>query len=617
MRQSTGYILGVSAFYHDSAACLIGPGGDIVAASQEERWSRKRHDAGWPHMAIRDCLRQADVALEKITAVAFYEKPLLKLSRIMEELVAQPKGGFPRFLATMPLWFDEKGQLAERICETLQALDRTVRWDERLYFVEHHVSHAASCFYPSPFARAAVLTVDGVGEKTTTAGFLGQGTALEPLWEVRYPQSLGMFYSAFTYYCGFRVNSGEYKLMGLAPYGRPTYVDIVKEQVIELYENGSYALNLSLFDHFSGETIINDEHFARLFGEPRRTEKEKPRQFHADIAASVQKVLEEALVGLARRLRRETQEDALCLAGGVALNCVANTVLLQEAGFTKIWIQPAAGDAGGALGAAMHLYYSQGGERKNRGICSNDAMQGARLGPSYTGVEVRQVLDGKHARYHQMTWNELLEVAVNALCAGRFIGWFQGRMEYGPRALGARSILADPRSPSVQKHLNLRTKKRESFRPFAPIVLAEEQAKWFELGVDSPYMLFVDTLKKEWRGNPPPARPLEALHSLPPVDCAVPAVIHLDWSARIQTVGEDSRALHSLLQRFFVRTACPMLLNTSFNVRGEPIVCTPGDAYDAFLNAGLDLLIIEDCVLYNDEQDSINTQAARRLFPPD
>ena len=599
------YILGVSAFYHDSAACLI-HAGRIVAAAQEERFSRKKHDARFPRHAIQYCLREAGIAPAALAQVVFYEKPFLKFERLLETYLAFAPRGFMSFAAAMPLWIKDKlfqkSMLARALGEVLGG--DPARWRERLLFSEHHLSHAASAFYPSPFERAAVLTLDGVGEWATASLALGRGRELHTLKEIHFPHSLGLLYSAFTYYLGFKVNSGEYKVMGLAPYGAPGYADLIREKLMRIAADGSFQLDMRYFDFATGLTMTS-RRFHALFGGPPRVAESTLTQRHMDLAASVQAVTEDIMLRMARHIAAETGEQHLCLAGGVALNCVANGKLLRERCFDRLWIQPAAGDAGGALGAALavwHLHYGQD-RRLPEG---RDAMQGAYLGPDFTDSEIEAELRACGAQFHKLSEAELIERVAEALAAGQALGWMQGRMEFGPRALGARSILADPRSPVMQRQLNLKVKYRESFRPFAPSVLGERVGEWFEHDTDSPYMLLVAAVRKDQRRAPSAAeQALSGIERLKIPRSAVPAVTHVDYSARIQTVHRDTHPrYHALITRFYEKTGCPMLVNTSFNVRGEPIVCTPTDAFKCFMGTELDLLAVGDYLLLKTEQDA-------------
>ena len=599
------YILGVSAFYHDSAACLI-HAGRIVAAAQEERFSRKKHDARFPRHAIQYCLREAGIAPAELAQVVFYEKPFLKFERLLETYLAFAPRGFMSFAAAMPVWIKDKlfqkSMLARALGEVLGG--DPAHWRERLLFSEHHLSHAASAFYPSPFERAAVLTLDGVGEWATASLALGRGRELQTLKEIHFPHSLGLLYSAFTYYLGFKVNSGEYKVMGLAPYGAPGYAGLIREKLMRIAADGSFQLDMRYFDFATGLTMTG-RRFHALFGGPPRVAESALTQRHMDLAASVQAVTEDIMLRMARHIAAETGENNLCLAGGVALNCVANGKLLRERCFDRLWIQPAAGDAGGALGAALAVWHLHHGQDR-RLPEGRDAMQGAYLGPGFTDSEIEAELRACGAQFHKLSEAELIERVAEALAAGQALGWMQGRMEFGPRALGARSILADPRSPLMQRQLNLKVKYRESFRPFAPSVLGERVGEWFEHDTDSPYMLLVAAVRKDQRRASSKAeQALSGIERLKVPRSAVPAVTHVDYSARIQTVHRDTQPrYHALITRFYEKTGCPMLVNTSFNVRGEPIVCTPTDAFKCFMGTELDMLAVGNYLLLKAEQDA-------------
>ena len=596
------YILGISAFYHDSAACLI-KDGEIVAAAQQERFTRKKHDADFPCHAIQYCLNEAQIRPCEILNVVFYEKPFVKFERLLETYLAFAPKGFKSFAQAMPIWIKDKlFQKSTLVKELNLALGDDVNWHERLLFSEHHLSHAASAFYPSPFERAAVLTLDGVGEWTTTSLAIGKGSDLKVIKEIHFPHSLGLLYSAFTYYTGFKVNSGEYKVMGLAPYGEPIYADLIKEKLMTIADDGSFQLDMSYFDYATGLTMINKK-FETLFGGPARTSETELTQREMDLAASVQKVAEDVVLKIAKGIAEETGERNLCLAGGVALNCVANGILLREKIFDNIWIQPAAGDAGGSLGAALSAWYLH--HNGKREVDSNrDAMQGSYLGPEFSDKEIALELESCGAIFTKFSEEDLIENVAVALADEKAIGWMQGRMEFGPRALGSRSIIADPRSSIMQKELNLKVKYRESFRPFAPSVLREDVGEWFEHDTDSPYMLFVADIQKDRRR----AMTLEeeALFGVEKLNVSrsvVPAITHVDYSARIQTVYFDTNPrFHSIISKFKDKTGCPLVVNTSFNVRGEPIVCTPTDAFKCFMGTELDLLAIGNYLLKKDEQ---------------
>ena len=594
-------ILGLSAYYHDSAAALI-EDGRIVAAAQEERFTRKKHDASFPGNAIAYCLAEANASIEELDHVVFYDKPFLKFERLLETYVAMAPQGFRSFQMAIPLWLREKLFQKGLLRGELKKLSDSVDNDNKLLFCEHHLSHAASAFYPSPFESAVVLTMDGVGEWATTSAAVGEGHRLTIFEEIHFPHSLGLLYSAFTYYTGFKVNSGEYKVMGLAPYGEPRYKNLILDKLIDLKADGSFRLNMSYFDYCTGLTMTNDR-FAELFGMPVRNPDDLLTQFHMDIAASVQAVLDEAVLRLTRGLAKQTGAKNLCLAGGVALNCVANGKVLRDGHFKNLWIQPAAGDAGGALGAALAAFHIFKGQPRERSV--GDGMSGSYLGPSFSQAEVERRLREAGARFTVQEESEMIETAAQALAAQQALGWFQGRMEFGPRALGARSILADPRSPSMQKLLNLKVKYRESFRPFAPAVLREDVSEWFELDSDSPYMLLVaDVRESKRQAMTSEQQALFGIDKLNISRSEVPAVTHVDYSARIQTVHASTNPIfHHLLRRFKALTACPVLVNTSFNVRGEPIVCSPEDAFRCFMGCELDLLVVGRCVLRKEDQD--------------
>ena len=602
-------ILGISAFYHDSAACLIS-NGKIVAAVQEERFTRLRHDSSFPHKAILYCIEASEITVDDIDFVVYYEKPFLKFERILETFLAFAPSGFQSFVKAMPLWVKEKLFQKSLIINQLSiTLGQERNWRDRLLFSEHHISHAASAFYPSPFDRAAVLTLDGVGEWTTTSVAIGRGSELKTLQEIHFPHSLGLLYSAFTYYTGFKVNSGEYKVMGLAPYGEPKYTELIKDYLIKTAEDGSFQLDLSYFNYTTGLTMTNKK-FEQLFGGPPRRPESEITQREMDLAASIQRVTEEILLKIAQNIADESGEKNLCLAGGVALNCVANGVLSKANIFENIWVQPAAGDAGGALGAALAVWHLHLGQERTADN-DQDLMQGAYLGPEFREFEIESALKAMGAHYVKLSEEDLIEQVAAALVAQGAVGWMQGRMEFGPRALGARSILADPRSPHMQEQLNLKVKFRESFRPFAPSVLSEHANEWFEHERRSPYMLFTSQLKDDKRllpaVNTKPAKGFERLqhpHSI------VPAVTHIDGSARFQTVHPNTNPrFHALIAKFHEATGCPLLVNTSFNVRGEPIVCTPEDAFKCFMGTNLDVLAIGNFLLRKSDQDT--TPSAR------
>ena len=593
-------ILGISAFYHDSAAALIDDG-RIVAAVQEERFTRHKHDASFPHNAIAYCLAEAGVAIDSLDHVVFYDKPFLKFERLLETYIALAPSGFRSFNMSIPLWLREKLFQKKLLRDELKKFSDDFDKD-RLLFCEHHLSHAASAFYPSPYDSAAVLTMDGVGEWATTSAAMGDGNRLEIFQEIHFPHSLGLLYSALTYYTGFKVNSGEYKVMGLAPYGEPKYTKLILDNLIDLKPDGSFRLDMSYFDYCTGFTMTNDR-FAKLFGEPVRGPDQLLTPFHMDVAASLQAVLDEAMLRMTRNLARQTGSRNLCLAGGVALNCVANGKVLRDGSFKNIWIQPAAGDAGGAVGSALAAYHLfKGQPRKTNG---SDGMSGAYLGPSFAQAEIERRMTTAGAKFAVLGEDEMVEATAQALAGQKAVGWFQGRMEFGPRSLGARSILGDPRSPGMQRNLNLKVKYRESFRPFAPAVLREDVSEWFEHSADSPYMLIVADVREDKRRQMTAEE--QALFGIDKLNVSrseIPAVTHIDYSARIQTVHSDTNPLfHKLLGRFKALTGCPILVNTSFNVRGEPIVCTPEEAFRCFMGNELDVLVVGNCVLQKAEQD--------------
>lgn len=595
-------ILGVSAFYHDSAAALLRDG-EIVAAAQEERFTRIKHDSAFPENAVRYCLTEAGVTGADIDHVVFYEKPFVKFERLLETYIAFAPKGFESFRKAMPLWIGEKIFQRDILMKALKDLDPGFAEGEKLLFSEHHFSHAASAFYPSPFERALVLTMDGVGEWTTTSVALGNGSNLQIVKEIHFPHSLGLLYSAMTYYTGFKVNSGEYKVMGLAPYGEPKYAKTMLDELIDVKPDGSFRLNLDYFDYCTALKMTNDR-FDELFGAPARKPEERLEQRHMDLAASVQAVTEEVVLRLTRALAAETGEKNLCLAGGVALNCVANGKVLRDGSFENIFIQPAAGDAGGALGAALAGYYHQK-EQPRRVTPGKDSMKGSYLGPRYEQKDIENRLTAAGAKFTVVDDAGVIEETAQALVAGQAVGWHQGRMEFGPRALGGRSILGDPRSPTMQKALNLKVKFRESFRPFAPSVLRERVSDWFEIDCDSPYMLLVaDVQKSHCREMSADEQALFGIDKLNVPRSDIPAVTHVDYSARIQTVHADTNLrYHQLLTRFEQLTGCPVLINTSFNVRGEPIVSTPEDAFRCFMGSDIEFLAVGNCILRKADQD--------------
>ncbi|MBK8189578.1 MAG: carbamoyltransferase [Vampirovibrionales bacterium] len=618
MTRSSKTILGISAYYHDSAAALVRDG-DIIAAAQEERFTRKKHDPGFPHHAAAYCLREAGLTLADVDAIAFYDKPLLKFERLLETYLSFAPAGLASFSSAMPVWLREKLFLKRTLKKALAELGACKQNDlPPLLFGDHHRSHAASAFYPSPFESAAVLCLDGVGEWGTTSAWLGDGAALTPLWEIDFPHSLGLLYSAFTYFTGFKVNSGEYKLMGLAPYGEPRYSQLIRDHLIDIKPDGTFRLNMAYFNYATGLTMTN-RRFADLFGGPARQGEALLTQREMDIARSIQDVTEEVVLRLARTMRQETGQKALCLAGGVALNCVANGRILREGPFESLWIQPAAGDAGGALGAALgvwHEYYGQERPAPNHNG-KLDAMKGSYLGPRFADTEIREALDAVGARYTQLPDEALLPRLADILADEQVVGWFQGRMEFGPRALGGRSIIGDARSRKMQSVMNLKIKYRESFRPFAPSVLRERVADVFEMDADSPYMLLVAPVRKDLRVAMNAEQ--EALFGIDKLNVprsTVPAITHVDYSARVQTVHEGTNPRYwALIKAFEAKTGCPTIVNTSFNVRGEPIVCTPADAYRCFMRTEMDALVVENFLLLKSEQP--DTDPSGKLWKDD
>jgi len=594
-------ILGISAFYHDSAACLL-KNGEIIAAAQEERFTRKKHDPSYPFNAINFVLNFAGIKLSEVNQIVFFEKPFLKFERLLETYVAFAPKGFSSFSKAMPLWIKEKLFQKNFLFKKLKEHDEDYISDDNIYFSDHHLSHAASAFFPSPFEEAIVLTADGVGEWATTTVAIGKNNSLEIKKEIHFPHSLGLLYSAFTYYCGFKVNSGEYKLMGLAPYGNPTFEEQILK-LIDVKDDGSFRLDQSYFNYATGLTMTNSK-FHKLFGqEPRDSSKNNLTQFHMDIAASIQKVTEDILIKLLKSISNEYQIRNLCLAGGVALNCVANGKILKKQIFNNIWIQPAAGDAGGSLGAALALWYID--QENSRIINPEDSMKGSYLGKEYSQQEIEKELITAGAKFDTFDYEDLIDKTTDYLMNEKAIGWFQGRMEFGPRALGGRSILGDPRSDSMQKNLNLKVKYRESFRPFAPSILKEDLSDWFNIEVESPYMLIVADIKSEKKIQmTEDQKKLFGIDKLNIKRSTVPAVTHVDYSARIQTVTKNKNQRYfDLLSKFKEKTGCPILINTSFNVRGEPIVNSPTDAFNCFMGTELDYLIIGNCILNKLDQN--------------
>jgi carbamoyltransferase len=610
------HILGISAFYHDSAAALIMEG-CITAAAQEERFTRKKHDSRFPKNAVRYCLQEGGIELGQVDHVVFYDKPFLKFERLLETYLAFAPRGFRSFRMALPIWIKEKLFQKRLLRQELERFAPDYDWEKRLLFCEHHQSHAASAYFASPFEEAAVLTMDGVGEWATTSVGIGRGNTLQMIKEIHFPHSLGLLYSAFTHYTGFKVNSGEYKVMGLAPYGQPRFAQTILDHLIDLKPDGSFHLDQGYFDYCTGLRMTNDR-FDNLFGGPARHPEEPLTQRDMDLAASVQAVTEEVVSRLARSIADETGARNLCLAGGVALNCVANGKVLRDGCFEQLWVQPASGDAGGALGAALaacHLY------KKAPRLPANtlDAMQGGYLGPAFSQAEIERRLSEAGAKFEVMEEAELLDATTTALVEEKAVGWFQGRMEFGPRALGNRSILGDPRSPSMQKTLNLRVKYRESFRPFAPSVLCEDVQDWFEIESDSPYMLLVaDVVKDRRRAMTDQEEALFGIDKLNAARSEIPAVTHVDYSARLQTVHRETNPrYHALLSTFKSKTGCPVLVNTSFNVRGEPIACTPEDGFRCFMGSEIEVLVAGDCFLRKEHQDPALKLDYRDVFDPD
>lgn len=608
------YILGISALYHDSAAALL-KNGLILAAAQEERFSRVKHDAAFPSQAIQFCLKHAGISINDVEHIVFYDKPLLKFERLLESYIAFAPKGFRSFSLSMPIWLREKLFLKSLLQENLCKLGAKKNIADKLLFSEHHLSHAASAYYPSPFNEATVITIDGVGEWTTTSVAVGTGKNLEIKKEIHFPHSLGLLYSAFTYYTGFKVNSGEYKLMGLAPYGEPCYKDLILEHLIDLKEDGSFHLDMSYFDYCTGLTMTS-ERFHKLFGGPPCVPGQQPTQREMNLAASIQSVIEEAIQRLVYSAIAETGINNICLAGGVALNCVANGKLLKNSIVKNLWVQPAAGDAGGALGAAFAGYHLQ--LEQERTLVLPDAMQGAFLGPEFSQTEIEERLSAIGAKFKILDSQNIFSECAKALADGKALGWFQGRMEFGPRALGARSILADPRSPAMQSTLNQKIKFRESFRPFAPAVLSEQAFAWFELSQESPYMLVVAEVAVSKRLAQSDAKPLIGIEQLRIQRSSIPAVTHVDYSARVQTVSSEvNPCFHKLISEFYKITECPILVNTSFNVRGEPIVGTPEEAFDCFMETNLDIMAVGNCLLVKNEQNLSLIKNYHNDLPPD
>ena len=608
-------ILGISAFYHDSAAALI-IDGKIIAAAQEERFSRKKHDSRYPYNAVQYVLSEAKLKLSQINHIVFFEKPFLKFERLLETYLAFAPSGFKSFSLSMPIWLREKLFQKKYLFDHLKEHDDNFNDIDKINFSEHHYSHAASAFYPSPFEEAIVLTLDGVGEWATTTVSIGKKNEIKMIKEINFPHSLGLIYSAFTYYTGFKVNSGEYKVMGLAPYGEPKYKDIIVNNLMDIKDDGSFRLDMSYFNYATGLTMTNKK-FSNLFGQPVRDPKKNPlTQFHMDIAASIQAVTEEIVLKISQSIASEYKIKNLCLAGGVALNCVANGKILKNKIFDNIWIQPAAGDAGGSLGAALAYWHKELGQPRD---IFKDQMKGSYLGPSFNEEEIETELKLLKANYKKINSENLVEIIANELSKEKTIGWFQGKMEFGPRALGGRSIIADPRSEKMQKELNLKVKFRESFRPFAPSILIEDVSNWFDLKNESPYMLLVADVKKELQIQMSKEdQTLFGIDKLNIKRSSIPAVTHVDYSARIQTVHKETNPrYHNLLKKFKEITGCPVLVNTSFNVRGEPIVCSIKDAFNCFMGTNLDILVCENFILYKNDQDKNLKKNYQIEFDPD
>lgn len=609
-------IIGISAYYHDSAVALLRDG-EIVFAAQEERFSRKKHDAAFPKRALKSCLDHVGISLQEIDHIVFYDKPILKFDRLLDTYFSFVPSGFSSFKTALPVWLKDKLFQKTALAKELSAFDSEHDFRRKLLFSEHHMSHAASAFYPSPFEEALILTLDGVGERATTSAMIGRGNQIEILKEIHFPHSLGLLYSALTYYLGFKVNSGEYKMMGLAPYGQPRYASLMLDNLIDLKADGSYWLDQSYFNYCIGLTMTNAK-FAALFGNPRREPEQPLEQFHMDMASSVQRVIEKIILRLARSLSAESGMKNLCLAGGVALNCVANGKLLRENVFDDIWVQPAAGDAGAALGAALAVHHQFLGAPRKR-PSQGDSMQGAYLGPCYSDSAIVRELEEASAAFQTLDDDQLLDATATALVEGKSVGWFQGRMEFGPRALGARSILANPQTKGMQSNLNQKIKFRESFRPFAPAVLAEECENWFNLDRPSPYMLMVAKIAESQQIPIDEAsQELFGIEQLNVARSTIPAVTHVDYSARVQTVhAESNPRFHALLSRFKEKTGCPVLVNTSFNIRGEPIVDSPTSAFRCFMGTDLDVLVVGNCVLNKAEQKEYLKFTYHTLLDPD
>jgi carbamoyltransferase len=608
-------ILGISAFYHDSAAAIV-VDGEIIAATQEERFTRKKHDASFPKNSINYVLKESNLKLHEVDHIVFYEKPFLKFERLLETYLNFSPKGFKSFSMSMPLWLNEKLFQKKLLFDLLKEQDDNFNDIKKINFSEHHLSHAASAFFPSPYEEAIILTIDGVGEWATTTISKGSGNKIDILKEIHFPHSLGLLYSAFTYFLGFKVNSGEYKVMGLAPYGEPKFKDIILDKLIDVKQDGSFKLNMNYFNYATGNTMTNNK-FAKLFNTEKREPESKLLQIHMDIAASIQAVTELVVLKIARFLSKEFKQKNLCMAGGVALNCVVNGRILKEGIFQNIWIQPASGDAGCAIGAAQLFYYQE--LNNKRKILKQDSMKGSYLGPQFSSKEVENELKKCGANYKEIHKDQLIKETSRILEEGKIIGWFQGRMEFGPRSLGNRSIIADPRSETMQKKLNVKIKYRESFRPFAPVILFEKVSEWFELKSESPYMLIVSDLKKEKRIEMTKEQnDLFGIEKLNIKRSNFPAITHVDYSARIQTVHKETNLLlYKLLSEFEKNTKCPMLVNTSFNIRGEPVVCSVIDAFNCFMGTDLDVFICNNFILYKSEQNSYLQKDYRKTVPND
>jgi carbamoyltransferase len=607
-------ILGISCYYHDSSSCLI-KDGEILAASQEERFTRIKHDSNFPIESIKSNLKINNLEAKDIDCVIFYEKPFVKFERILETYLNFIPWGFKNFSTSMPLWIKDKIFQKKNLIDELNSLDKKILWKDKIFFSNHHLSHAASAFFPSKFEKAIILTMDGVGEWSTSSVHIGDKNQIIPYKEINFPDSLGLLYSAFTYFLGFKVNSGEYKVMGLAPYGEPKYVDQIKKFLIDIKQDGSFKMNMQYFEYCNGLKMTNKK-FNKLFGIKNRKPEETIKQVHMDISSSIQKICEEIIIKICKHLSEKLQIDNLCLAGGVALNCVANGIIQKQKIFKNIWIQPASGDAGGALGAALALYYL--GFENDRKVEKNDQMKGSYLGPSYKPDEIKKELQNVGANFEFLEKKLLIKKIAKELANEKIVGWFNGRMEYGPRALGSRSILADPRSKNMQKNLNLKIKYRESFRPFAPSILIEDLENWFDLNTESPYMLMVGNLKdKKKINNFIEDKTSKGFDKLRNINSEIPSVTHVDLSSRIQTVnGKYNEDFYELIKSFKEKTGCPILINTSFNIRGEPIVCTPHDAFKCFMGTDLDILVIENYILYKENQNpdlKINLKAEYEL----